>query len=58
MPQSCPEVPAEILNPRNTWEDRELYDRKAVELAAKFHANFRKFETVANDEILQGGPLA
>jgi phosphoenolpyruvate carboxykinase (ATP) len=27
-PQSCPNVPSEILNPRNTWENPELYDEK------------------------------
>jgi len=57
-PQSCPNVPAEILNPRNTWEDKDLYDVKAVELANKFKENFAKFEEFANDEILAGGPLA
>jgi phosphoenolpyruvate carboxykinase (ATP) len=56
-PQSCPNVPSEILNPRNTWEDPNLYDIKAVELAQKFKANFAKFEDFANAEILQGAPL-
>jgi phosphoenolpyruvate carboxykinase (ATP) len=56
-PQSCPNVPPEILNPRNTWEDPKLYDVKAVELAQKFKANFAKFAEHANAEILAGGPL-
>ena len=56
-PQSCPTVPSEILNPRNTWEDPNLYDIKAVELAQKFKANFAKFEEFANTEIMQGAPL-
>jgi phosphoenolpyruvate carboxykinase (ATP) len=55
-PQSCPNVPSEILNPRNTWEDPELYDKKAIELAQKFKANFAKFEEFANAEILAGAP--
>ncbi|TDE55442.1 phosphoenolpyruvate carboxykinase (ATP) [Flavobacterium sp. GT3P67] len=57
-PQTCPNVPNEILNPRNTWEDPELYDKKAVELAQKFKANFAKFEEFANAEIMAGAPLA
>lgn len=57
-PQSCPNVPSEILNPRNTWEDPELYDKKAVELAQKFKANFAKFEEFANAEIMAGAPIA
>jgi phosphoenolpyruvate carboxykinase (ATP) len=56
-PQSCPNVPPEILNPRNTWEDPKLYDIKAIELAQKFKANFTKFAEHANAEILAGGPL-
>lgn len=56
-PQSCPNVPSEILNPRNTWEDKELYDIKAIELAQKFKANFEKFAAFANDEIMAGAPL-
>ena len=56
-PQSCPNVPSDILNPRKTWEDPNLYDIKAVELAQKFKANFAKFEEFANAEIMEGAPL-
>ena len=56
-PQSCPDVPAEILNPRNTWADKDLYNKKAIELGNKFKENFAKFEEFANEEILAGGPL-
>jgi phosphoenolpyruvate carboxykinase (ATP) len=58
IPQSCPNVPSEILNPRNTWEDSNLYDTKAVELAHKFNANFEKFSAFANAEIMAGAPIA
>lgn len=57
-PQTCPNVPSEILNPRNTWEDKNLYDVKAKELAKKFNDNFAKFEEFANEEILNGAPIA
>ncbi|MAE77131.1 MAG: phosphoenolpyruvate carboxykinase (ATP) [Planctomycetes bacterium] len=40
MPKSCPDVPAEILNPRNTWEDRGAYDAQAEKLRDMFRANF------------------
>jgi phosphoenolpyruvate carboxykinase (ATP) len=56
-PQTCPNVPSEILNPRNTWTDKALYDQKAIELGQKFKDNFAKFEEFANEEILAGGPL-
>ena len=58
IPQSCPNVPSEILNPRNTWDDQDLYDVKSEELGQKFRANFAKFEEFANDEIMAGAPLA
>ncbi|MNK14901.1 Phosphoenolpyruvate carboxykinase [ATP] [compost metagenome] len=57
-PQTCPNVPDEILNPRNTWEDKNAYDAKAKELADAFRKNFAKFEEFANEEIMSGGPLA
>ena len=57
-PQSCPNVPSEILNPKNTWADKDLYDVKAKELGQKFRDNFAKFEEYANEEIMAGGPVA
>ncbi|GIZ07285.1 phosphoenolpyruvate carboxykinase (ATP) [Flavobacterium sp. UMI-01] len=56
IPQSCPNVPNEILNPRATWKDKDLYDLKAIELAQKFQNNFTQFMEFANDEILTGAP--
>ena len=40
IPVSCPEVPSEILNPINTWKDKEKYKKTALELAAKFSEAF------------------
>ncbi|MCJ8163504.1 phosphoenolpyruvate carboxykinase (ATP) [Pontibacter sp. E15-1] len=56
IPDSCPGVPSDILNPRNTWEKKEDYDAKATGLAAKFVENFRKYATFASEEILAGAP--
>lgn len=56
MPVSCPGVPAEVLNPKNTWSDAAAYDKKARDLAGKFIKNFHQFETEANQSILEGGP--
>lgn len=56
IPKTCPDVPSEILNPRNTWEDKNLYDKKAIELALKFKSNFIQFKSFANEEIINGGP--
>jgi len=56
MPTSCPNVPDELLSPRNTWADKAAYDKKANELAEQFNANFEKFADFANDEIMEGAP--
>jgi phosphoenolpyruvate carboxykinase (ATP) len=49
VPKSVPNVPQEILNPKNTWTDKEKYDFKARELAKQFHKNFQKFGEVSED---------
>ena len=56
MPASCPNVPDEVLNPKQTWSDADAYDAKAKELAASFKKNFEKFEDYANEEIMSGAP--
>lgn len=56
MPKSCPNVPDELLNPRNTWADKAAYDAKANSLAAQFVENFKKYEDFATEEILAGAP--
>jgi phosphoenolpyruvate carboxykinase (ATP) len=42
MPRACPGVPADILNPRNTWQDKAAYDRQAKKLRAMFRGNFEE----------------
>ena len=42
VPKSCPGVPSEILNPRNTWSDPEAYDAAAEKLRAMFAKNFEE----------------
>lgn len=56
MPTACENVPSEILNPKNTWEDKALYDTKANELAEAFVKNFEQFAAYANDEIKAAAP--
>jgi phosphoenolpyruvate carboxykinase (ATP) len=42
VPKTCPNVPQDILNPRNTWEDKEAFDLRARQLAGDFSAHFDK----------------
>ena len=58
MPTACPNVPNEILNPRNTWSDKAEYDKAANALADKFNDNFKKFEEGASEAILSAAPKA
>lgn len=55
MPLSCPDVPSSILQPRNTWADKEAYDRQARALAASFKENFKQFVMVG-DDVRAAGP--
>jgi phosphoenolpyruvate carboxykinase (ATP) len=56
MPNTCPNVPDEILHPRNTWADKAAYDAKANELAIAFNKNFEQYADAANAEILAAAP--
>ncbi|KAB1064503.1 phosphoenolpyruvate carboxykinase (ATP) [Salibacter halophilus] len=55
-PVESPGVPTEVLDARETWEDKDDYDKKANILAQKFVNNFEKFSDYANDEIMAGAP--
>ena len=56
MPKSCTNVPYELLHPKNTWTDGNLYDEKANELAKAFKLNFEQFSDNAKEEILEALP--
>ncbi len=56
VPESCPGVPDEILNPRNTWADKSDYDKTAAKLAAMFTENFKQYEDGVSAEVIEAGP--
>jgi phosphoenolpyruvate carboxykinase (ATP) len=58
VPISCPDVPAEVLQPRNTWEDKEAYDRQAKDLARRFNENFKKYESGVSEAVRAVAPKA
>jgi phosphoenolpyruvate carboxykinase (ATP) len=57
VPQHCPDVPDELLQPRDTWNDPSAYDTKADELAKLFAANFADYADHAAPEVRTAGPL-
>lgn len=56
IPGECGGVPSEILKPRNTWKNKQAYDRKSAELAARFKENFKQYEAHVSPEVTASGP--
>lgn len=58
IPQACPGVPTEVLNPVNTWKNKADYALQAQKLAKLFMNNINKFRGTIAAEILAAGPKA
>ena len=56
IPESCPDVPSEVLQPRNTWSDPDAYDKQAHDLARRFNANFKKYEAGVSEAVRSVAP--
>jgi phosphoenolpyruvate carboxykinase (ATP) len=56
VPNECPGIPPEILNPASSWSNKEAYFKRYRSLASRFIDNFKKFEDQAPDEVLKAGP--
>ena len=55
VPTACEGVPAELLIPEKTWEDKAAYEEAAKKLAQMFRDNFTKY-THMPEEIVAAGP--
>jgi phosphoenolpyruvate carboxykinase (ATP) len=53
----CPNVPNEILGPRNGWSDKAAYEATARKLAGLFMRNFAQYETGVSPEVKSAGPV-
>ena len=56
FPTTAPNVPAEVLDPRQTWADGGAYDATANDLAQKFRSNDEKYDMSA--AVRAAGPNA
>jgi phosphoenolpyruvate carboxykinase (ATP) len=51
VPESCADLPANVLDPRGTWSDKRAYDEIARNLRGNFEHNFREFEPFVGSEV-------
>lgn len=56
IPESCPDVPAEVLNPMKSWADENEYMTSYKGLAQKYIENFAKFEDGVTNSVIEAGP--
>lgn len=56
IPTSVPNVPAEVLQPRNTWADKAAYDVQLRKLAGMFVNNFKQYEDQVSDAVRASAP--
>jgi phosphoenolpyruvate carboxykinase (ATP) len=58
VPEICPGVPSEILDPRGTWADGAAYDAQAQDLVARFRENFAQYVKHVDDGVKAAAPKA
>ena len=58
VPVKVEGVDTDILNPRQTWDDKDAYDTQAMALVQMFVDNFEKFESHVDQDIQAAAPAA
>ena len=56
VPVAVPGVDTEILDPRQTWADKDAYDRTAAKLVDLFVENFAQFAEHVDEGVRQAAP--
>lgn len=50
-PTECGDVPANVLNPRESWSNKGAYDKAAANLTGLFEKNFAQFEEHVDADV-------
>jgi phosphoenolpyruvate carboxykinase (ATP) len=56
VPRQVPNLPEDVLQPRQSWRDKAAYDATAAALAGDFARNFAQFAGTVPRAILEAGP--
>jgi phosphoenolpyruvate carboxykinase (ATP) len=56
IPEVCPGVPDEVLDPRQTWSDKNAYDQQVSKLVSNFKKNFEQFKDDVSGGVINAGP--
>jgi phosphoenolpyruvate carboxykinase (ATP) len=56
VPVEVPGVDPGLLDPRETWDDPEAYDREAADLAARFREHFATYAEAVTPAVAAAGP--
>jgi phosphoenolpyruvate carboxykinase (ATP) len=51
VPSACPDVPANVLNPKDSWTDKKAYEAAARDVAQRFEKNFQQFESHVDGDV-------
>jgi phosphoenolpyruvate carboxykinase (ATP) len=51
MPKSVPGIPEGVLNPRESWADKDAYDKQAKHLVSLFEQNFETFAGAVGEDV-------
>ncbi|GAB1195033.1 phosphoenolpyruvate carboxykinase AcuF [Aspergillus pseudonomiae] len=57
VPKSCPNVPSELLNPKNSWTASTSFKDEVNKLGKLFNENFTKYADQATKEVIEAGPV-
>lgn len=57
VPKTLGDINPAILNPRNAWKDKELFDKTRDKLAEMFIDNYKKYQDAEHTDYAPFGPI-